>query len=149
MKRFVQFIFAILGILTAILLLLAVYFFWLIHREHVFSASDFEKVIGQQLPASARIIAGESLDWDLQGSHDACAVIEVSAEDFTRLQKVIKPNDVSEPVPASLSCSAEMTEVFARYKVLVAEYGSVKGGESRYWALVDGQPIVLVRYASW
>jgi len=148
-KRFAKFILATLGILIAMALVLAVFILWQAHSEHEFSSRDFESATGQQLPASASIIAGESLNWDLQGDHDACAVIEISPEDFQRLQGVIKPSKVSDPVPASISCSEEMNTLFANYKVLVAEYSSAEGGEGRYWALVDGKPIVLVRYASW
>lgn len=149
MKRFAKFILATLGILIAMALVLAVSIFWQVRSEHAFSSRDFESATGQQLPASASIVASESLDWDLHGDHDACAVIEISPEDFQRLQNVIKPSQVSEPVPASISCSDEMNALFANYTVLVAEYGSTEGGEGRYWALADGKPIVLVRYASW
>ncbi|EGM76670.1 hypothetical protein Rhein_3246 [Rheinheimera sp. A13L] len=101
-------------------LLLAALIFWRVNGEHEFSAGDFERATGQQLPVSARIIASESLNWDLQGDHDACALIDVSME-----------------------------ALFAGYKVLAAEYGSVQGGEGRYWAIAVGKPVVMVRYASW
>lgn len=149
MKKLAKFILIAFGLLIGIVLLLLAVMFWQVQGEHEFSAGDFERVTGQQLPASVKIIAAESLDWDLHGDHDACAVIEISMEDFQQLQQLMDPNDGSEPVPAGLTCSDNMNALFASYKVLAAEYGSAEGGEARYWALVDGKPIVLVKYASW
>lgn len=149
MKTLAKFILATFGILIALAILLTVLIFLQVNSDHEFTSGDFENATGQQLPASAEIILSESLNWDLYGDHDACAVIEISMEDFQRLEKIMKPSNVSDQVPASVSCSDDMDALFASYKILAAEYGFKEGGEARYWALVDGKPIVLVRYASW
>ncbi len=75
MKAFVKYTLAALGFFIAMAFVLVALIFWQVKAEHQFSADDFTRATGQPWPVSARVIAGESFNWDLQGDHDACAVI--------------------------------------------------------------------------
>ena len=113
---------------------------------HEFSASDFEHATGHPLPASARILKGEAGDWDLHGDHDACALIEVSRQDYELLLSAIRPRMRSGD---TTPCSAEMYTAFARYTAKAVESAAVEGGSFRSWALAAEEPVVMVQYSSW
>ncbi len=115
----------------------------------VFSADDFKRATGHALPASARILNSESMNWDVHGDHDACALIEVSEKDYAILSASIHPSTPSDGKPSNAPCSPAMYAAFAQYSVRVAEYASWDGGGFRHWALVEGKPLIMVQVATW
>jgi hypothetical protein len=115
-----------------------------------FSADDFQRATGHELPESARILKSESMNWDVNGDHDACALIEVSEKDYAKLSAAMRPtSQTSDAKPSNAPCSKGMYATFAQHSVRVAEYASWEGGGFRHWALVEGKPLVLVQVATW
>ncbi|MFG6431737.1 hypothetical protein [Roseateles sp. LYH14W] len=145
-ERVAKFTVAVVGALIALAALGAGLVYFQLYGEHEFSAADFEDATGQKLPASARILKGESRGWDLRGDHDACALIKLSQADYERLLAAIRPGTGSDNASP---CSAEMYAAFARYTVRAAESTSKQGGSYYAWALADGQSVVMVEYSSW
>jgi hypothetical protein len=115
----------------------------------IFSADDFKRATGHDLPASARLVKSESMNWDAHGDHDACALIEVSEKDYAILSAAIHPGAPSAAKPSNAPCSESMYAAFAQYQVRVAEYASWDGGGFRHWALVEGKPLIMVQVATW
>jgi len=118
-------------------------------RSPNFSADDFKRATGHSLPESAHILKSESRNWDLHGDHDACALIEVSEQDYAQLSAAIRPTSPSDGKLSNTPCSNAMYARFAQYSVRVAEYASWDGGGFRHWALVDGKPLIMVQVATW
>lgn len=139
-------------IFSGVLLLLAVGITSLIyievHSDHEFSATDFEHATGISMPPSAQILKGESLNWDVHGDHDACAIIRVSPKDFEKLEAKIHPTSTLATGGAT-TCSAAMYTEFYKYSSQRREEATVEGGHFRSWSLADGEPVVMVQYSSW
>jgi hypothetical protein len=114
-----------------------------------FSAEDFKRATGHPLPESAHVLKAESMNWDVHGDHDACALIEVAEKDYAMLSAAIRPTSPSDGKPSSAPCSKAMYATFAQYSVRVAEYASWNGGGFRHWALVEGKPLIMVQVATW
>jgi len=139
-------------IFCGVLLLLAVGITSLIyiemHSDHEFSATDFEQATGVYMPPSVQILAGESLNWDFHGDHDACAIIRVSPKDFEELEAKIHPTSTLATGGAT-TCSAAMYAEFSKYSSQRREEATVAGGHFRSWSLANGEPVVMVQYSSW
>jgi hypothetical protein len=118
-------------------------------RAPSFSAADFKRATGHSLPESASILKSESMNWDVHGDHDACALIEVSEKDYVELSAAMHPSSPSDGKPSNAPCSKAMYATFAQYSVRVAEYASWDGGGFRHWALAEGKPLVMVQVATW
>jgi len=118
------------------------------HSEHEFSATDFENATGISMPPSAQILKGESINWDIHGDHDACAIIRVSPKDYKELEAKIHPTSTYD-AGGAVTCSATMYAEFSKYTCERREEATVAGGYFRSWVLVDGKPVVLVQYSSW
>jgi hypothetical protein len=139
-------------IFFGVLLLLAVGIISLIyiemHSDHEFSATDFEHTTGISMPPSAQILKGESLNWDVHGDHDACAIIRVSPKDFKELEAKIHPTSTLATGGAT-TCSVAMYAEFSKYASKRREEATVAGGHFRSWSLADEEPVVMVQYSSW
>jgi hypothetical protein len=69
--------------------------YWDLHGNHEFMASVFASATGHALPASARILKGESLGWDFGGNHDTWAPNEASRQDHELQLRAVRPRPPS------------------------------------------------------
>jgi hypothetical protein len=118
-------------------------------RAPLFSAEDFKRATGHSLPESARVLKSESIHWDFHGDHEACALVEVSEQDYSRLRTIMHPTLASAAKPSDAPCSEDMYATFAQYSPQIEEYATWEGGGFRRWALVDGKPLILVQVSTW
>jgi hypothetical protein len=116
--------------------------------DKAFDASDYERGTGLPFPISARVLKGETRDWDFHGDHDACAIVELSRADYESLltEAIKNPSKGERP---TLNCSPDMNYELSKYSVELIQYASSEGGWAREWSLARDQPIVLIRYSSW
>ena len=113
-------------------------------RAPTFSADDFKRATGHSLSESAHILKSESMNWDVHGDHDACALVEVSQRDYEQLRIAMPQMSPSAGKPSNAPCSKEMYATFAQYSAGVEEYSTWEGGGFRRWALVNGKPLIMV-----
>jgi hypothetical protein len=118
-------------------------------RTPAFSADDFKRATGHSLPESAHILKSESMNWDIHGDHDACALIEVSEQDYSRLRTAMRPTVSPDEKPSNAPCSKDMYATFAQYSAQVEEWASWEGGGFRRWVLVEDKPLIMVQVATW
>ncbi|MGH8446261.1 MAG: hypothetical protein ACREVL_13395 [Solimonas sp.] len=113
-----------------------------------FYREEYTRITGQPFPAGARFLFKDASYPDFQGDYTSCALLRVSPEEYERLRTQMPATFAPQTFIGS-DCLDDLMEATGRHK-LAAEFASIgPDDEYRYWALVDGEPEVVIHYVSW
>lgn len=113
-----------------------------------FYRDEFVNVTGYKFPKSGKFKFKSASYPDFHGDYEACAVIEISEDDFQELKM---KNQKIEPKasPMGSPCMQKLSLTLGNAEFVLESSKESPGGEYRYWALVSDRPEIVIHYASW
>ncbi|HLX12652.1 MAG TPA: hypothetical protein VKS81_07560 [Bacteroidota bacterium] len=111
--------------------------------------NEFRDITRVPYPASGKIIFKDATLPDLHGDHSACALIEVSPDDYNRLLKQIPSVKLDTMDRLGSAPEDKLFKQYGQLSMASETWRTTADDKYFYWGCVEGKPWIEIHYCRW